>query len=653
MEFDVVSYLASKGQRGKPVSGGREVAYPCFLDCEEPASSTKRKLYIQTDTGLYHCKVCETSGGSYLLQKHFGDDPRPSPTGEDAFMRQRILDSATDIGVQILSNNDDPMLYLLNERGLSPETIIERKLGFVAGGWSLVGSLPEDVTPTQVKSTGLVHRDGVRAGKDFFFRHLLIPYRSRGHTIQMRGRVWGESKGGKYMTGPGEVVRLFNTDSLDGAEEAIIVEGEFDAMALAQALSLASEERARKLAVVGLAGVGAIPEEFDDLLSGVKRIYLGLDPDEAGKRATEALKERIGARARAVELPYADGRKCDWTEYLLPEKGPGSDWTTRHPYSGHTWRDVLRLLSSAAGKRVFSMAEAGEAYRSYRNTSAGLATGYAGLDGAIQPGLLPGQVAIVLAKTGTGKTLFLCNLAYNMRAQKVLILSLEMTREEVYDRMRRIYLFHHPDHTDRQAEEGLANVYVCDENRLGERDLSSLINEFVVEAEFRPDVVMVDYLGYFARGARGNSPYEKISSAVMQLKAEAKAGRYVIISPSQVNRGAKEGKPLDLDDARDGGTVEETADFLFALFRPDEALAAESFVSNQPPSGKAKLSILKSRHGGKGKVFSFQMDLLTLAIVDDSGPLAKKAAEHCYLAWRGHTWEDLRARETAPVQLVM
>jgi hypothetical protein len=139
----------------------------------------------------------------------------------------------------------------------------------------------------------------------------------------------------------------------------------------------------------------------------------------------------------------------------------------------------------------------------------------------------------------------------------------------------------------------------------------------------------------------------------MQLKAEAKAGRYVIISPSQVNRGAKEGKPLDLDDARDGGTVEETADFLFALFRPDEALAAESFVSNQPPSGKAKLSILKSRHGGKGKVFSFQMDLLTLAIVDDSGPLAKKAAEHCYLAWRGHTWEDLRARETAPVQLVM
>ncbi len=650
MDFDVVAYLAAKGLRGRPASGGREVMYPCFFECGEPADSKKTKLYFHVGDGLFNCKVCGASGGSWTLQKHFGDEPR-SGTNDDAFMRQRILDSATQVGTDSLTQNDDALLYLMKDRGLSPETIIERKFGFIAGGWSLIGSIPEDVTTAQLKSTGLVHRDGPREGKDFFFRHLLIPIQRRGHTIQIRGRAWGESRGGKYMTGPGEPTRLYNIDSLDGADEAILTEGEFDTAILAQHLSGSPEPRLHRMGVVALPGTNAIPDEFDDALAHLKRIYIGMDNDEAGRKAAETLKERIGTRARILTLPILDGRKCDWTEFLLPGESTASTWKTDHPFAGHGWRDVLRLLSSAAGKRIYSIAEAGEAYRTYRETHDGMSTGYLQLDQTIKPGLLPGQVVIVLAKTGSGKTLWLCNLAYNMRAHRVLFLSLEMTREEIYDRLRRIYLFHNPKHTDRQVENGLANVYICDENRLGERDIAALVNEFDVEAEGKPDVVFVDYLGYFARGARGNSPYEKVSNAVMQLKAEAKAGRFVIISPSQVNRGAKEGLPIDLDDARDAGAVEETADFLLALFRPDDGLAAEGLINNQQPSGKVKLSILKSRHGGKGKVFNLQMDLLTLAVVDDNTPAAKRATDDNFLAWRGHDWDYLRKQQTRPRQM--
>jgi replicative DNA helicase/5S rRNA maturation endonuclease (ribonuclease M5) len=914
-EFDAVAYLAAKGHRGTPVSGGREVIYACFMGCEEPTNSKKKKWYLNVEESVYHCKVCEASGGSWTLQKHFGDEPRAG-SSNDAFMRQRILDSATGVGEQMLAANDDVLLYLLTERGLTPETVLERKLGFVAGGWSLVGSLPEEITAAQVATSGLVHRDGPRAGRDFFHRHLLIPYLRRGHTIQMRGRAWGEISGGKYLTGPGEPVRLYNGDALEDAEEVIITEGEFDTMILAQTLAAAPEARARKIAVVALPGAGTLPEEFDDVLAGVKRIYLGLDSDQAGRKAADKLKDHLGNRARILTLPAEEGRKCDWTEYLLPGEGPGT-WKSDHPYAGHGWRDVLRLLSSAAGKRVFSIAEAGMAYRSFRETNDGLRFGYHELDATINPGLLPGQVVVVLAKTGclagdtelqvnragkgfritiadlldrwegrryawdrkiptyiqrevdgvvrlgkiknawasgvketytlltdsglsiratkdhrfltprgwrtldelhvnddvfvnagrsgagvtqpkpnyakrtvpahpyaarrnvvqgghsvpyhrlvmeahlngmdpdlfvdylrdpdadltgdwtfldpdvftvhhldhdhtnneidnlavlthrahhalhgregkdrhvleqigperiasimrhaepeetydiemedephnfiangfvvhnSGKTVLLCNLAYNMRAHKILFLSLEMTREEIYDRLRRIYLFHHPRADDDMVEAGLANIYICDENRLGERDIGALVSEFQVEAETRPDVLLVDYLGYYARGAKGMSPYEKTTNAVMQLKAEAKAGRFVVISPGQVNRVAKEGKPIDLDDARDSGAVEETADFLLALFRPDDALAADG-VLNQQPSGKVKISLLKSRHGGKGRVFSLQMDLLTLALVEDNTSAAKKAMEHNYLAWRGHDWDTLRANETAPTQM--
>jgi hypothetical protein len=654
-EFDPVAYLASKNLRGKPASGGREITYPCFFECGEPADSRKRKLYLNVADGFYHCKVCGVSGGTWMLQKHFGDEPRAG-TSDDAFMRRRILDSAAQVGVEMLNNNDDVLLYLLNDRGLTAETVIARKLGFVAGGWSLVGTLSEDVTKEQIRSTGLVIRDGPKAGKDFFYRHLLIPYLSRGHVIQMRGRAWGDIKGGKYLTGPGEPPRVYNSESLDGADEVIITEGEFDTMILEQTLRMAPDERARRIAVIAMPGTHAIPEELEDLLVDCKRIYIGYDSDEDGKKAAGQLKERLGNKARILTLPYEDGRKCDWTEYLLPEQTGYHKHD--HPYAGHTWRDVLRLLSSAAGKRIYSVAEAGEAFRAYREEHEGLKTGFVDLDAAIRPGLLPGQVVIVLAKTGTGKTVFLCNLAVNMLAHKILFVSLEMTREEVYDRLQRIYLFHHPQASTADVDAGLANIFICDENRLGSKDLTALANEFLVEADGVPAVVMVDYLGYYARGFPGQSPYEKVGNAVMELKAEAKAGRYVVFAPAQVNRGAKEGKPIDLDDARDAGQVEETADFLLALFRPDEALSAENLAtdgaaSTQPPSGKLRMSLLKSRHGGRGMVSSLQLDVLTLALVNDHTSAAKRAVDHNYLSFRGHEWADIRRAETRPRQTTL
>jgi 5S rRNA maturation endonuclease (ribonuclease M5) len=651
-ELDLVGYLASKGLHGRRANGP-EVAYPCFMECGESRDSRKRKLYVNTEDGFWTCFVCGAAGGTYLLQQHFGDNPvRPMP-GTDPHVRRQVLTWAAEVGAAMLRNNDDVLLHLLNERGLSPETIIERKLGWVGGNRSLTGSLPERFSRAELAGTGLIYTDGPRAGKDFLFSHLLIPYISRGKVVQMRGRAWNLDTGGKYLTGPGERVRLYNSDDLDGAEDVIICEGEFDCMALKQALQSAPDDRVRRFGVVGLAGANGFKDEFAPYFEKVKRIYIGLDPDDTGRREAIKLKERFGTRARIVELP-PELPKCDWGSYLLPAPAASAAWWVEHPHAGHTWQDVLALCGQASGRRVFSIGEAGHAWRARRSLTAGLKTGYSELDATIEPGLLPGQVAVILAKSGVGKTLVLCNMAYNMREHKVLIVSLEMTREEVYERLRRIYLFHHPLATDTEIELDLGNVYICDENRLGERDIGMLVDEFEVETGERPQVVMVDYLGYYARGQRGNSQYEKVTNAVMNLKAEAKAGdpskRFVIISPAQVNRMAKEGKPIDMDDARDAGTIEETADFLLSLWRPDDALSPDGLVQ---PTGKVKMTVLKSRHGGKDRTYTLVMDLLTLAIVEDSTRDAGRANNNNHLYWRGYSYEDLRRKELAPVQLTL
>jgi archaellum biogenesis ATPase FlaH len=362
------------------------------------------------------------------------------------------------------------------------------------------------------------------------------------------------------------------------------------------------------------------------------------------------MREKFGARARILALPNIDGRKADWTEYLLP-KQDRRGFDIEHPYAGHDASDVLRLMSIAAGKRIHSVAEAGAAFRTYRATNTGLQTGWHQLDAAIAPGLLPGQIVFILAKTGAGKTLILCNLAYQMRKHRILFISLEMTREEVYHRLQRVYWHHHPDASTQELEYALSNVWICDENRLGERDLQALINEYAMETGTNPDIVFVDYLGYYARGARGNSPYEKTTNAAMQLKADAKAGRLVIISPAQVNRLAKDGKPIDLDDARDSGAVEETGDFVIAAYRSDAALS-EGIV-NAVPTWKLMLTLLKSRHGGVGKTVQLQMDALTLALCEVGTRGARIAEEHNILFRRGKTWDALRAEQTAPRQLSM
>jgi hypothetical protein len=131
----------------------------------------------------------------------------------------------------------------------------------------------------------------------------------------------------------------------------------------------------------------------------------------------------------------------------------------------------------------------------------------------------------------------------------------------------------------------------------------------------------------------------------MQLKAEAKRHRLAVIAPHQVNRGATDGRPIDSSDARDSGVVEETADFLLAIYRPDEALTV-----NGQPTGRLKLSILKSRHGNRDRVASVQMGVLSLAMVDATSPLAKAAQDEAYLVSQGTTYDTYLRNRTAPVQ---
>jgi 5S rRNA maturation endonuclease (ribonuclease M5) len=630
VQQDWVSYLSGHGYSGRRATGS-EVAYPCFFDCNEPPESRKRKLYINADSGLYSCKVCVSEGNHVTLMRHFGDEPEreEKPT---IGRRSEVLEAATSAGENMLAQNEDVIDYLLGpRRHLSPESIVNRRLGYAPVQWPLTRQLPEeknfgkdDLIAAGILALSKDRDTGQPNGQhyEYYRDRVLIPYIQDGRVVQLRGKdIFG-----RYYTPEGDPVYLYNVDSLKGATEAVVVEGEFDTIMLADLLATSTSERVRSLAVVGLAGTGALPEDFVQRLSGLKRIFIATDPDDPGRKAAEKLKEKLGDRAHISTWPMALCR--DWI-------GSGKalkdlDWTTWIGQLGASVDDVAEMLRPPG-----RLKSALQALIGHRNRpTAGLQTGFTQLDAAFLPGLLPGQLVVFLAKTGVGKTVLLCNLAYNLRNKRVLFITLEMTAEEIWVRLARIYRFYDPFASDDSIARAYANLRICDANRLTEEAFASLVEEFIDDVGHPPDVAFVDYLGYYARGRTGGSQYEKVTDAVMQLKAEAKTHNFTVITPAQVNRGALEGKPIDTDDARDSGAIEETADLLVGVWRSDDALEVSGV-----PNGKLHFKILKSRHGNKDRVFLMQMGLMSLVVVDDTSALAEKARKESHAVFQGLTYE--------------
>jgi len=628
MSIDLVEYLDRKGIPHFQAAGP-ELTIHCPW-CPDGNPKYKGKCYVNTADAVFYCQRCQETGTWHKLVRQFGDDPDQltgTPDGPDPHTRQQVLTDALRYAVEQLANNEPVLRWLMRERGLDPETIVDAKLGWISRSWPLTPHLRErGHSLADIRAAGLLDsRD-----RDLFADHLVIAYRSRSAVMQLRAKAMG----GKYLTGAGEAVRLFDVDQLTGPngprDRVLITEGELDALIVGQHLARSPDPALRDLGVVALPGASAFPKEWADYFRHTKRVYLGLDPDDAGRKGAEKIQAALGAKARVVQLP-ATSPKCDWTELL----------TNR----GGTWREVRELLANCGGRRLFSVADAAAAWRKQRATTTGVKFGYATIDAAILPGVLPGQLVVALAKTGVGKTVWLCNLAYAMRERRVLFVSLEMTRAEVYTRLARIYRFWHPLASDDDIDRAYANLAICDENRLDAAVLADLVTEYTEEYGTPPELVFVDYLGYFARAITGVGAYDKTSNAVMELKAFAKSADLIVLTPAQVNRMTKDGKPVESDAARDSGVIEETADFLFSLYRPDDAVNEELAPEDRTPSAKVKLEILKSRHGGKGTVATLTFSAASLVLVDAGTAAARRAEAESHQIWQGATYEEVAAAE--------
>jgi replicative DNA helicase len=143
----------------------------------------------------------------------------------------------------------------------------------------------------------------------------------------------------------------------------------------------------------------------------------------------------------------------------------------------------------------------------------------------------------------------------------------------------------------RMSEISEAPLYIDDSPNLTMMEVRAKARRLKQKADLR--LVVVDYLQLMTSGKKVESRQIEVSEFSRQLKLLAKELEVPVIAISQLNRGPEQRtdkKPM-LSDLRESGSLEQDADMVILLNRPD------AFDRDDPRGGEADLIVAKHRNG--------------------------------------------------------
>lgn len=112
-------------------------------------------------------------------------------------------------------------------------------------------------------------------------------------------------------------------------------------------------------------------------------------------------------------------------------------------------------------------------------------------------------------------------------------------------------------------------------------------------------LIVVDYLQLMHSGKRNDNRVQEVAEISRSLKIMAKDLNVPVLCLSQLSRGpeSRQDKRPMLSDLRESGSIEQDADIVLFIYRPDYYADAKPEERN-----KAEIIIAKNRHGEVGKV---------------------------------------------------
>jgi replicative DNA helicase len=143
----------------------------------------------------------------------------------------------------------------------------------------------------------------------------------------------------------------------------------------------------------------------------------------------------------------------------------------------------------------------------------------------------------------------------------------------------------------RMSEISEAPLYIDDSPNLTMMEIRAKARRLRQKANLK--LVVIDYLQLMTSGKKHESRQVEVSEFSRQLKLLAKELEVPVIAISQLNRGPEQRtdkKPM-LSDLRESGSLEQDADMVILLHRPD------AFDRDDPRGGEADFILAKHRNG--------------------------------------------------------
>jgi replicative DNA helicase len=270
-------------------------------------------------------------------------------------------------------------------------------------------------------------------------------------------------------------------------------------------------------------------------------------------------------------------------------------------------RGVLALAEMGVRGTAVPLAEALDAAvarveaRQDRRQGSGLPTGFAELDGWTG-GLQAGELTVLAARPSVGKTSLALALLRNLALEHglpLLFVSLEQSREELAERLIAM--------EGRVDSHRLRCGLLDDEDQLGAGRAVARLRPLPVWVDDSPSqsvlhiaangrrfkarhgirAVLIDYLQLIEPDDRRAARHEQVGAVSRRLKHLARGLQIPVVVLAQLNRESEHRKDPTprLADLRDSGEIEQTADTVLLMHRPDE------------PGGVVDVIIAKQRNG--------------------------------------------------------
>lgn len=255
-----------------------------------------------------------------------------------------------------------------------------------------------------------------------------------------------------------------------------------------------------------------------------------------------------------------------------------------------------------------------------RDAVTGVDSGFADLN-KFTAGFQPSELVIVAARPSMGKTAICLNMTQHIglrTGKSVGFFSMEMSKEALLIRMlcadalvdiqsvRTGYVSELDLDRLRLSAEKLSpsRIYLDETPALTLGEMKAKARRLRMEGNL--DIVFIDYIQLMRAGGRFENRNQEMSFISRSLKELAKELHIPVVGISQLSRATEksrsEGKRPMLSDLRESGAIEQDADVVIFIYRPEMYFSTDEMQGQASLRGLAEVIIAKQRNGPTGTV---------------------------------------------------